>query len=427
MVALPAFRDLLRSRGFRWLFAVRLLGSIADGLLQASLATFVLFSPERQPDAVKVAAAFAILLLPYSVIGPFAGVFLDRWRRRQVLVRANWLKALLTIPVIALVAAGNDGPLLGVCVLLVLGVGRFVLAGISASLPHVVQGPDLVTANALTPTAGTIASVIGALAGVALGRAVGVGDAGSEAVLLAAIIGFLLAGLAAARLGKNQLGPDGAVPGESVRDVIRGLVAGLGQLRSHAAAGRSVLIVGAHRIGFGVLTVAAILLVRNTFNLAAAADSALGEFAFITGAAGAGALLGAIATPAASRRLGTVPWSAICLVQGGILGIPLVIAGSQLPFFASMLLGALSIGFAGQGLKVCADTLVQRDLPDDYLGRAFSLFDMFVNVCLVAGITIAALVAPSSGQAPLLYAAVGVFYVFAALWYLRRPRLGAAA
>ena len=101
--ALPALRELLAGRDFRHLFGVRLVAQFGDGLLQAALATFVLFSPERQPDAVKVAAAFAILLLPYSVIGPFAGVFLDRWRRRQVLVRANLLKALVTVPVAALI------------------------------------------------------------------------------------------------------------------------------------------------------------------------------------------------------------------------------------------------------------------------------------------------------------------------------------
>jgi len=78
---LQDLRDVVASTGFRRLITVRLLAQFSDGLLQASLATFVLFSPERQPDAVKVAAAFTILLLPYSLVGPFAGVLLDRWRR----------------------------------------------------------------------------------------------------------------------------------------------------------------------------------------------------------------------------------------------------------------------------------------------------------------------------------------------------------
>ena len=51
-------------------------------------------------------------------------------------------------------------------------------------------------------------------------------------------------------------------------------------------------------------------------------------------------------------------------------------------------------------MKVCSDTLVQRFIPDDHLGRVFALFDMIVNVCLVAGIALMALVSPTSGQAP---------------------------
>ena len=65
----------------------RLLGQFGDGVFQAALAGTVLFNPQRAADPVDVAAGFAILLLPYSLVGPFAGVWLDRWSRRQVLLR----------------------------------------------------------------------------------------------------------------------------------------------------------------------------------------------------------------------------------------------------------------------------------------------------------------------------------------------------
>jgi len=422
MPAFPALRELIAARDFRKLFAVRLIGQFSDGLLQASLATFVLFSPERQPDAVKVASAFAILLLPYSVIGPFAGVLLDRWRRRNVLVRANALKAVMTIPIVLLVAAGNDGALLGLTVLTVLGVGRFVLAGLSASLPHVVTGRDLVTANALTPTAGTIASAVGAVAGVWLRGAVGGGDSGSQVVLGASICGFLAAGLLATRMGVNLLGPTGERPSQTLVGVARGFVLGLGALRRAPVARRATTAVALHRIAFGILTVGALLLVRNTFNPPSDADSALGQFAVITGCAAAGALIGAVLTPYGTRRFGTVPWSVAALLQGGTIGIGLIMVGSHAPSLIAVLAGAASIGFTGQALKVCADTLIQRHIADDRLGRVFALFDMIVNVCLVAGITLMAFTCPPSGQAPLMYAATGALLIGAGCWYWARQR-----
>lgn len=423
MVALPALRALLRTRDFRQLFAVRLVGQFGDGLLQSALATFVLFSPERQPDAVKVATAFAILLLPYSIVGPFAGVLLDRWRRQSVLVRANGLKAVLVVPIILLVLASNDGPLLGVAVLVVLGVGRFVLAGLSASLPHVVQGPNLVTANALTPTSGTIMAAVGAGVGIVLRGVLGGGDTGSMLVLVAAAIAYVGAGALALTIGRDRLGPDGTRPGDTVRGIVIGLADGIRVLASRGPAVRAVGMVAVNRVSFGLLTAAGLLLVRVTFHPAEDADAALRDFGVLTGAAALGALIGAILTPWATRRWDIVRWSAAVMVQAGVIGIGCVIAGSLAPSFPILLVGALSIGLSGQAVKVCSDTTLQRDIPDDHLGRVFTLFDMIVNVSLVGGIVIMALVSPTTGQAPVLYALTGIGLISAALWYLRyRPR-----
>ena len=419
MVAFSALRDVLARRDFRYLFSVRLVGQFGDGLLQAALASFVLFSPERQPDAIRVAAAFAILLLPYSVIGPFAGVFLDRWYRRTVLVRANALKALCTIPIILLVSWGDDSPALAVAVLVVLGISRFVLAGLSASLPHVVSGRDLTTANALTPTAGTTAAALGALTGIGMRAVLGGGDHGSALLLGAAALAYLLAGLLALRIGIARLGPDGNQPRQSLRGVAVGLTSGLRELRVHRAAGRAITLVGVHRIAFGALTAGGLLLVRLTFNPLSSSDRALTEFAAITGCAAFGALVGALVTPWASRRWGSVAWSAAVLTQAGIVGIGLVIVAASLPSYPVLLCGAVSIGLAGQSIKVCSDTIVQREVPDDHLGRVFALYDMAVNVCLVGGICLVAAVSPRSGQAPLLYAALGIFLILASCWYWR--------
>ena len=142
-------RSVLASRDFRKLYGVRLIGQFGDGMVQAALATFVLFSPEREPDAVRIALAFTILFLPYSIVGPFAGVFLDRWRRRQVLVYANLVRAGLIILLAYITWLGHDGLDLGIVVLVSLGIGRFILAGLSASLPHVVTGQQLITAHSL--------------------------------------------------------------------------------------------------------------------------------------------------------------------------------------------------------------------------------------------------------------------------------------
>jgi MFS-type transporter involved in bile tolerance (Atg22 family) len=84
-----------------------------------------------------------------------------------------------------------------------------------------------------------------------------------------------------------------------------------------------------------------------------------------------------------------------------------------------LLVAGFSLGFAGQAVKVCSDTVIQREIPDESLGRIFSLFDMSVNVALVSGIILVALLAPVSGVAAMLYIGVGMGLALASLWYWR--------
>src|SRR3954471_19266082 len=96
-MAAGGIRELLARRWFRWLFGTRLVSQCADGVFQASLASAVFFDPDHQTDPRQDAAGFVVLLRPYSLVGPFAGVFLDRWRRQRVLVRANGLRSLFVL------------------------------------------------------------------------------------------------------------------------------------------------------------------------------------------------------------------------------------------------------------------------------------------------------------------------------------------
>ncbi len=419
MEALPIFRSLLRERKFRALYSTRLVGQFGDGFFQAALASFVLFSPEREPNATAIAAAFAILLVPYSVLGPFVGVFLDRWSRRNILFRANVLKALLVIPVIAVVLSGNDSWLLGIFVLCVLGVGRFVLAGLSASLPHVATGKQLITANALTPTSGTIAFVLGGTTGLGIREIFGSGDPGTVALLMFSVGTFVSAGLIAATFSPRALGPDTPLTHrmvDSLQGVTHDLVDGGRTLVQHKVAGRAVLVVAINRVSFGMIIVGSLLLLRNTFHSPNDPNPALADFAILTGFSATAALIAAILTPWVTRRIGIPRWSSAVVFQAS-LGMALFAWGASEQSFPALAIAAFSLGLAGQAVKVCSDTVIQRSIPDHQLGRVFSIFDMTVNIALVVGIVIVAFLAPQSGIAPALYVAMGVILVMTSVWY----------
>ena len=89
---------------FRRLLGLRIASQFGEGLFQAGLAGALLFNPERAASPWAIAGAFAVLYLPYSLLGPFAGALLDRWDRRLVLVAANTGRLVMLVGVGVLLA-----------------------------------------------------------------------------------------------------------------------------------------------------------------------------------------------------------------------------------------------------------------------------------------------------------------------------------
>src|SRR5258706_11482387 len=95
-------------RGFRRLLSVRILAQVGDGFFQGGLAGSVLFNPNQRAGGMAIAAGFAALLLPYSLISPYLGVLLDRWSRRSIIFVANTTRALLIVPAALLIWHGQE-------------------------------------------------------------------------------------------------------------------------------------------------------------------------------------------------------------------------------------------------------------------------------------------------------------------------------
>ena len=197
MGVLRDLRALLRLPDFRRLLVVRLLSQLSDGVFQVALAAYVVFSPENQASPGAVASALAILLLPYSLLGPFTGVLLDRWRRRQVLLYCNVLRAVMCCATAVLVLLHVPTWLFYLSALSVTAVNRFVLAGLSAALPRVVDEKWLVTANSLSPTAGTLVATLGGGAAFLVHLFLPAGAGSNAATVLLGAALYLCAGLSA--------------------------------------------------------------------------------------------------------------------------------------------------------------------------------------------------------------------------------------
>ncbi|RZS91208.1 hypothetical protein EV189_0442 [Motilibacter rhizosphaerae] len=390
--------DVLEAAGFRRLYANRLLAQAADGMTTVALTSYVFFSPERQATAGDVAAAFAATLLPYSLAGPFAGVLLDRWRRQRILVLASLLKAVLVLALGVLVALGDAGPGFFAVGLLVLSVNRFYLSALSAALPHVVPGRELVMANSVSTTSGTASGLVGA--GVAFGLRAALGDdaSTSTAVLVVAALTSCSAAAVATRIGPAELGPDDAAAPPPLRRalavVARGMVGGAVHVARCRPAARALSAIAAHRLVYGLWTVATLLVYRNTLHDPRDTDAALAGLAQVVAASGVGYFLAAVLTPEATLRIRKSTWVA-CLL--GLAALTQAVGAVAPVRHVPIVVEALVLGVCAQGVKICVDTIVQESVEDAYRGRVFALYDTVFNVTFVAAAALAAVLVPASG------------------------------
>ena len=409
---------------FRRLFSTRLISQTGDGLFTAGLGGYVFFSATNFPNPTSGAAAFAVLYLPYSLIGPFAGVFIDRWSRRQILVWSALLRSVFVAITASLVASSQLGVPLYVSVLAVLGVNRFFLSSLSAALPHVVPEDKLVMANAVSPTAGGLAAAIGGIAGLGVHVALHGGRGEYAATLLAAACCYVAAGLVSATMGRDLLGPTREARerkpgiGADFMIVLTGLAAGARYLARRRRSAASLAATGANRLFYGVLFLMSILLYRNYFYRAESANKALSHYAVLTILVAVGYGTAAFLTPIATRRLGKQTWITVLLLVGAVSTAVLGAPSTQ----ASFLVLGFFLGLAAQGIAICATTILQEDVGDDYRGRAFSFYDMAFNVLFVAGAAISAVFMPVTGKSPGLIVAVAVGYALAGAghWALSR-------
>jgi MFS family permease len=415
------FWQLLRDRKLSRLLRVRWSGQITDGIFQSALASFILFSPERQASAVNAAVAFAVVLLPYSIVGPFVGTLLDRFSRQRAILFSNLVRSGTLLVVAFLIFNGYTGVEITVVVLIAFGVNRLILAGLSAGIPLMTTPKDLISANALAVTGGSVWVVLGGGIGLGIRQLLdgsSNADSADAIIILVGSLGYLVAAFFASLLAKDEIGPR---PHEIVKgSFTQGLIEmreGFQFLRNHADAARGIAAIAIHRGGLTALTLAALLLERNTFNDPADSEAGLAGLSLTLTIAAVGFVIGALIAPIGVRTVGRHRWMRLSISAASLSALLLVIDRTPVLLAATAFFTAL----CGQSVKVTNDALVQSKIDDFYRGRVFAVYDVVVNFAIVSGALFAAWILPLSGDSWLLPLIISIAWMLVATIVLR-PR-----
>jgi len=416
-----SFLELLRDAKLFRLLRIRWSGQLIDGLFQSALASFVLFSPERQASAVNAAVAFAVVLLPYSIVGPFVGTILDRFSRQRAIFFANLVRAMTLCVIALLIFNGRTGVEITIFVLIAFGVNRLILAGLSAGIPLMTDSKSLISANALAVTGGSVWVVLGGGVGLGIRQLLNGTESANHAdalLVLIAAVGYFITAFLSALLKRDEIGPLAHEIAEGgFAQGIQEMRDGFNFLKEHADAARGIAATAIHRGGLTALTLTALLLERNTFHNPTDSEAGLAGLSFALSIAAVGFVVGAAIAPYGVRRVGRHRWIRLSITGASAGVLLLVIARTPTLLIATAFFTAL----CGQSLKVTNDALVQSKIADLFRGRVFAVYDVLVNGAIVTGALIAAWVLPISGDSWQLPALIAVIWFLVAT-VLLQPR-----
>ncbi|MCA1726359.1 MAG: MFS transporter, partial [Actinobacteria bacterium] len=366
----------------------------------------VFLAPENQDTAAGLARATLILVVPFSIVGPFAGVLIDRWSRRRILTITPLVRAAAAL---ALLPLAGESPLLYAFALVVTSLNRFFLATASASLPSVVREEELLVANSMAAVGGTTVTFAGFGIGTQLADTVGTGT-----LLVAMAVLYGMASVLSSRI-RTPLRPrrSDEHPLADVSVDLKDVVAGVRRLRATPPALASIVSLSLDQALIGLVTAMSLVVFRDEFNQGVA------SYGRIVGAGGVGILVGILTVGSLEARLSKPRIVAFGFLLAGVVTLTVS------PFVSgpSLLLMSFVLGLTFAYRKIPADTIVQESVPDRFRGRVFSAYDLLYGMARPLGVALAIPLIPNLSTGALI-ALIGAAYL---LWtpvlprWVRRP------
>ena len=397
---------LLRRRDFGLLWAGGLISETGDWFLLVGLPVWVL---QVTGSSLVTATVFLVGLLPGLVVGPLAGVLVDRWDRRRTLVAVSLAQAAFLLPLLAV--DGRDRLWVVYLVMAVeASLAQLNDPARNALVPALVSRDDLVGANALIGLNGNLARLAGSPLGGILVEVAGlpglvIGDAASF------LLGAALIALVHPHAGREpdrqaDRAPEAAhSPGTDPRraGVVGEWVDGLRVTLGDRVLRWGLVVNGLAGVAQGIFTVLFVLFVTRALG----GDGA--DVGLLRGVQAIGGLLGGVVVVALARRL----------EAGRLLGVSLLVFaaidlaiwnGPALTTDSWLYLGLfVAAGIPGIGVLTGLTSLVQERTAEAYLGRVFATYLGSFSGLMALGMLLAGLLGDAVGVVAVLNGQAGLY------------------
>lgn len=401
----------LRQRNFALLWFGGLISLIGDRALLTALPFYVY---QQTGSTLRQAALFTAYYLPMVLFGSVAGVFVDRWDRRRIMIVTNFLQAAVML-LLLVVRSGQWLWLVYLVVFVEGSVSMFFGPAESAIVPNLVGEEHLVAANSLGNLNNTIARLAGPLIGGALLAVFGLG-----VVVIVDSVSFLIAGLLIARISvSGKLSAEPAKQAEVTNEVVSSWVKvwrewreGLRLVRQDRLLVALFVVNTVTSFGGSMIDPLYVPFVRDILH---GGPSELGWLSATSAMGGmlAALVVGQWGSKVQPRRLtafGTLAVGTVMLMTYNQTSLPLVMA---LNFLMFVPLVASAVG---------TQTMLQSGVADNFRGRVFGAISTTIALVGLVSLWLSGVLGEILGIVPMLSAAGGVTFFAGVLALVLLPK-----
>ncbi len=375
-----------RNRNFALLWSAQLVSTIGSAL--TSLAASILVYRETG-SALSVGLMLMATVAPSIVLGLIAGVFVDRWDRKKIMLLADILRALLVLTIPFLVQ--SNIAYLYVIVLLTSCVGQFFEPAQASVLPEVASDEELAAANSLMAISSFGATAVGFAASGLLATI------SLELAFYVDALTFLVSAVCIFLTRLPVLKPEGET---HVSTIFRNMQSGIGFLFGSQVLRSSFILLPFMGVSFGLSN--ALLLPFATEALGATEF----EYGIQEGLTSLGFVAGSLLMARIADRLPGGQWMTISLLGMGIAQM----IYSQLSSVTLAFFFVTISGFMNAPSVVARQLLLQRNTPREMRGRVASVFFVTRDVSFLVGMGLTGL-AEITGVRELFFIAALLVFV----------------
>jgi len=405
-----SFGEVLALRHVRYLWIARLVSIFGDFLALFAVLSDVSFRLKATPAQVTlISVAF---LMPFALLGPVAGVFVDRWDAKRTMIWSDLIRAALAL---GLLFASGLNQIYAILFALS-AVSTFFVPAQTITIRSVTPREGLMAANALMQQGLQIMRIISPAIAGAMVNWVGAKPAyyfdGVSFIFSASMI-------AAIAIKRAAAATDSSSPSESgkLKSILNDLMAGARFIFTHAAISFVMLAMAAGMFALSCFAPLIAIYVRDMLK------STGFQFGVINSMIGVGMIFATqFITRFAKNR------SKSLLVVAGLFGMGMaVMVMVSIGHVAVAAVGAFGIGFGAIFIIVPTQTLMQQETPVELVGRVSSSFMSILSVSQLLGLIISGSLTQRMGIRNLFFASAAMLVLFAMLGFFRLPKQGPAA